>query len=156
MAKCMKAAVLLVVALAATACATPIQLPSAFVELGDSGEGYRAVTSDDARVWVREMYDATPGNLEFWAGSLERDFVDERGYELLDKGTIANAADREGRWFEFSSNVRGKRVDYLVALWVTRAVLWPGDWIQVVEFAADHDVYVERVASVKAALPTVK
>lgn len=156
MAKCIKTAILLVVTLAATACAAPIKLPSAFVELGDSGEGYRAVTSDDARVWVREMYDATPGNLEFWAGSLERDFVAERGYELLDSGTIANAADQQGRWLEFSSNVRGKRVDYLVALWVTRATLWPGDWIQVVEFAADHDVYAERVAAVKAALLTVK
>ncbi|MFT4514902.1 MAG: hypothetical protein ACI89X_000165 [Planctomycetota bacterium] len=150
---------LIVVALTAMACATPIELPNAFVELQDSGVGYRAVTSDDARVWVRTLYDATPGNVGFWADSLERDFVLERGYELLEKGAVRNFANRDGRWMEFSTNVRGKRVDYLVAVWSDRR--WPawlakGDWIQVVEFAASHDVYVERVEAMRAALSTVR
>ena len=141
-----------------SACATPISLPPEFVALGDQGEGYRAISSDDARVWVREMYDATPGELEFWAGNLERDFVAERGYELLDKGVVENRAHQEGRWLEFSTNVRGKRVDYLLALWVHDPWWWftSGKWIQVVEFAAGHDVYAERVAAVRAALATVR
>lgn len=147
---------LLVVGLSAFACTAPIKLPESFVALGDSGEGYRAITSDDARVWVRTLEDPTKGNVEFWAGNLERDFVDERGYELLDKGECKNRAGLEGRWMEFSTNVRGKRVDYLVAVWSGRTWLGKGDWIQIVEFAADHDVYEARIADVRAALPTVQ
>jgi len=109
-----------------------------------------------ARVWVREIYDPTPGNLEFWAGNLERDCVAERGYELLAKGETRNLANEPGRWLEFSTNARGKRVDYLIAVWAHRAWLRKGDWIQVVEFAADHDVYVKRVESVRSALATVR
>ena len=156
MSKLTKNLSLLAVAVTAIACATPIQLPAAFVELGDSGEGYRAITSDDARIWVRELYDPTPGNVEFWAGSLERDFVQERGYELLGKGDVKNFANRDGRWLEFSTNVRGVRVDYLVAVWVDTTWFGSGNWIHVVEFAANHDVYSERIESVRAALASVR
>lgn len=156
MSKLAKNVSLIVVALTAMACATPITLPSSFVALGDAGEGYRAITSDGARVWVRKLYDPTPGNVDFWAGSMERDFVQERGYELLNKGAVNNFANQDGRCMEFSANVRGKRVDYLVAVWSDRKWLGKGDWIQVVEFAASHDVYVERIESIRAALATVR
>jgi len=75
---------------------------------------------------------------------------------LIAKGEVRNQANEVGRWLEFSTNVRGKRVDYLIALWCHRAWLRKGDWIQVVEFAAEPDVYAERVASVRAALTTVR
>jgi len=135
--------------LLAAACSTPIKLPSSFVQLRDDGEGFRAVTSDDARVWVRRMYEPTLGDIAFWAETLKRDFVDERGYELVGEGEAANAAGETGRWIEVTANVQGDRVDYLVAVWVD------GNWLKVVEFAAAHDVYVERVEAVKAALATV-
>ena len=151
-----KTVLLAAMLLGVSACATPIQLPSSFVELRDAGEGYRAISSDDARVWVRQIYDPTPGNLDFWAGNLERDFVQERGYELLDKGSCRNHSNEEGRWLSFATNVRGKRVDYLVAVWVHKAWLRKGDWIQVIEFAADHDTYEKRIEAVRAALATVR
>lgn len=148
---------LLVLAFAMAACATPIEAPKSFVKLGDGGEGYRATTNDDARLWVRTFRDATEADVEFWAGTLKRDFVEQRGYEKVDSGTVKNRRGEEGRWMEFSTNVRGERIDYMVAVWAASAswVSGGGTDITVVEFAANHDVYTARVNDVRAALNTV-
>ena len=137
-------------ALAFAACAAPIRLPDAFVRLRDSGEGYRAVTSDDARIWVRDLWDPTEGNVAFWTATLKNDYVEQRGYELVDEGDVLDAAGETGRALEFTTNVRGARVGYLIALWVR------GRTLQVVEFAAPQAAFAERRAAVRAALGTVR
>lgn len=142
--------------LLATACSTPIRLPGSFVQLRDAGEGFRAVTSDDARVWVRRMFEPTEGDVDFWSETLKKDFVDQRGYELVDEGTTKKSDGAEGRWIEVTANVRGERVDYLIAVWIDGSSLSGGNWLRVVEFAADHEVYQQRVEAVKAALSTVE
>ncbi|MCK5945384.1 MAG: hypothetical protein KAI24_25565 [Planctomycetes bacterium] len=137
-------------------CATPITLPDTFVQLRDAGEGFRAITSDDARVWVRHLYEPTEGDVAFWADTLERDFVEERGYELVAEGEVPRRDGKVGRWLEVTANVDGERVDYLVAVWVDPAWFGGGNWLRVVEFAARRDVYEQRVDAVKAALATVR
>jgi hypothetical protein len=142
--------------LLATACSTPIQLPGSFVQLRDEGEGYRAVTSDDARVWVRRLFEPTEGDVAFWMETLTKDFVDQRGYELVAEGKARRADGEEGRWVEVTANVGGQRVDYLIAVWLDGGSLTGGNWLRIVEFAAAHDVYEQRIADVKAALATVR
>ena len=140
-----------------TACATPIELPSSFVELGDSGDGYRAMTSDDARIWVRTMYDATEGEVSFWAETLKRDLVEQRGYQFVREGEVENAAGEQGRWLEMTANHRGERVDYLIAIWSReRSWPWSGVALRVVEFAAAHEAFASRLAEVRTALATVR
>ncbi|MCB9878076.1 MAG: hypothetical protein H6835_10785 [Planctomycetes bacterium] len=140
------------------ACAAPLQLPEGFVELEDAGYGYRAVTSDDARLWLRELRDPTEGEIEFWAEALQRDLVEERGYELVASGDLQDASGAGGRWLEATSNVRGQRIDYLVALWCRKRSWWlgGGEDLLVAEFAAGAEVYARRLAQVKAALSTVR
>ncbi|MEZ6036374.1 MAG: hypothetical protein R3F29_02760 [Planctomycetota bacterium] len=139
------------------ACAAPLQLPDGFVELGDSSRGYRAVTSDDARLWVREMSDLTEGGIAFWAEALQRDLVEERGYELIGSGEVKDAQGATGRWLEATSNVAGRRVDYLVALWCRKRSWWrSGEDLLLVEFGAAAEVYAQRVGQVRAALSTVR
>lgn len=146
-----------VAALAALAsCAAPLRLPADFVELRDAGDGFRAMTSDDARVWVRELWDPTPGNVAFWAETLKNDFVEQRGYRFVGEGEAADADGGTGRWLEFTADVRGEAVGYLVALWVHTRWLQRGCWLQVVEFTAAQDVYAARVDAVRAALATVR
>lgn len=154
----MRAAHVLTMLLAALAagCAAPLRLPGSFVELRDAGEGFRAVTSDDARVWVRRIYEPTSGDVSFWAETLKKDFVDERGYQLVAEGEAAKADGEQGRWIEVTANVGGQRVDYLVAVWVEPATFAGGDWLQVVEFAAEREVYARRVEAVKVALSTLR
>jgi hypothetical protein len=137
-------------------CAAPIRLPGSFVELRDAGEGFRAVTSDDARVWVRRIYEPTSGDVSFWAETLKKDFVDERGYQFVAEGDAVKEGGDGGRWLEVTANVGGRRVDYLIAVWVEPATFAGGDWLQVVEFAAEHEVYARRVDAVKVALATLR
>lgn len=140
---------LLATAVLGGACATPIQLPKDFLRLEDRGD-FQAVTGDDARVWVREFEDPNEASLTFWAAAVEHDFTQQRGYDLVSKGTVKNKKGREGAWFECAANVRGERIGYLVAIWVR------GNDVHVVEFAARAEVFAARVESVRAALETVR
>lgn len=144
--------------LLAAACAAPMQLPQDFVELNDAGEGFRAVTSDDGRLRVRDVADPTDGGTAgFWADSLRRDLVEQRGYEEVAGGDVKNAAGGDGRWLELTANVGGRRVGYLVAVWVVDP-WWPlaRRSLRVVEFAAPDPVFRARVDAVKQALATVR
>jgi len=129
-------------------CAATMELPKDFLHLADSAD-FRAVTGDDARVWIRTFDDDNEATLEFWADSLANDFT-QRGYELVGKGEVTNGNGRPGRWFECAANVRGERIGYLVAIWVD------GDDVTVAEFAARAEVFGKRVESVRAALRTVR
>lgn len=132
-------------------CAAPITLSKEFVTLVDhrAAADFRAVTGDDARVWMRRFEDRNEGDLTFWAKSLEYDFVQQRGYDLVAQGESKDAAGRAGKWFQCTANVRGERIGYLVAVWVD------GVEITVVEFAARADVFEARVEEIKKALHTV-
>lgn len=143
---------LLLSALVMVGCAAPITLSRDFLTLAghDGDADYRAVTGDDARVWVRRFRDPNAADLAFWAKALEHDFVQQRGYDLVDKGDVKNGDGEPGRWFECAANVRGNRVGYLIAVWVD------GDEVLVVEFAAQSDVFAARVESVRKALRTVR
>ncbi len=139
---------LLLLSLLAGACATPIHLPKDFLELTDRSD-FQAVTGDDARIWIRELTDPNEASLDFWATALEHDFTKQRGYELVKKGDV-KAHGATGRWFECAANVRGERIGYLVALWVS------GHDLTVVEFAARAEVFAARVEAVRTALKTVR
>jgi hypothetical protein len=147
----------LLLLLLATACASPMTLPKEFVELKDPGEGYRAVTSDDARLRVRDLAEPTAGGVEFWAETLRSDLVQQRGYEPVDAGEVRNQAGVAGRWYQFAANVAGERVGYFVAVWVVDP-WWPlsPPFLRVVEFAGRDEVFRARLDAVRAALATVR
>jgi hypothetical protein len=143
-------------ALFAAACAAPMQPPADFVVLKDPGEGFRAITSDDARLRVRDLAEPTKGGLDFWVDTLAQD-LGARGYERKDQGEVKNAAGGIGRWLTFAANVQGEKVGYLVAVWVVEPTLpWGAPFLRVAEFAAVDAVFQARVEAVKAALATVR
>jgi hypothetical protein len=146
---------LLLTTLLAGACKTSITLPNDFVELGDRGEGLRAVTADDARLRVRTLGDPTEGSIEFWSETLRNDLVQQRGYELVNSGEVQDGAGQSGRWLEFATNVRGERIGLLVAIWVRQSLLG-GPSLQVVEFAAREPAFGSRVAAVRQSLASVR
>ncbi len=145
-------ACILAITLLAAGCAVPITLDRDFVTLAghDTGHDYRAVTGDDARVWVRLFHDENEADQKFWVEALQHEFVQQRGYDLVDTGVVRNADGDEGAWFHCAANVDGDRVGYLIAVWAD-----DGD-VRVVEFAARHDVFEARVEGVRAALRTVQ
>lgn len=139
------------------ACATPpITPPPEFVELKDPGEGYRAVTADDARLRVRNLDDETAADAKFWAGTLRSDLA-QRGYEAVGEGAIADQTGVQGQWLEWVANEQGERVGYLVAVWPrTKGLVWPRPYLQVVEFMARDAIYKQRIDAVKKALGSVQ
>jgi hypothetical protein len=147
---------LFAVAAFAAACAAPMRPPADFVVLKDPGEGFRAITSDDARLRVRDLADPTVGTLAFWIDTLKQDLV-ARGYELKDEGEAKNADGGAGRWLSFAANVQGEKVGYLVAVWQVDASLpWRKPALRVAEFAAAYAVFEARLPAVKEALATVE
>ena len=99
---------------------------------------------------MRRFHDPNAADLAFWSQALEHDFVQQRGYDLVDSGAVSDAVGSAGRWFECTANVRGERVGYLIALWVE------GETVVVVEFAAQAEIYATRVGDVRTALKTVR
>lgn len=148
----------LALALCAGACSLPMELPKDFLVLDrfDEDEDFRAVTGDDARVWIRQFEDDNEGSLDFWAEAVEYDFVQQRGYELLGKGDVKNRSDVGGKWFECAANVHGERYGYLVAVWVKPKLLKRGCIVKVVEFTARQEVFGKRVEAVRAGLRSVR
>ncbi|MFO1077056.1 MAG: hypothetical protein U1E73_04940 [Planctomycetota bacterium] len=132
-------------------CATPITLSKEFVTLAghDTAADFRAVTGDDARVWLRRFEDPNAADLAFWAKSIEYDFVQQRGYDLVAQGDATDADGNKGRWFQCTANVSGDRIGYLIAVWAA------GRDVTVVEFAARAEAFEARVEQVKRALHTV-
>jgi len=128
---------LLVLVAFAAGCAAPMTLPKEFVELKDPGDGFRAVTSDDARLRVRDLAEPTEGGVDFWIETMRLDLVQQRGYEQVADGEVKNRDGDGGRWFQFAANVQGERVGFFVAVWVVDP-WWRKPFLRVVEFAADR------------------
>lgn len=139
------------------ACAAPMKLPKEFVELRDPGEGFRAMTSDGARLRLRDLAEPTDGGAEFWADTLRIDLVQQRGYQQLDAGEVKNANGEPGRWLRFAANVDGERYGYFVAVWAVDP-WWPlaSNYLRVVEFSGREDVFAPRLDAVREALATVR
>jgi hypothetical protein len=127
----------------------PIDLPPGFVQLRDGGSGFRAMTSDDARLWVRRWRESTSASVDFWAEMVQQDLT-RRGYERKGGGEVKDAAGRAGQWLEFDANVGGERVRYLIAVWAE------GDVVQVVEYGAEGAVYDKHLPAVRTALATLR
>lgn len=132
------------------ACAVTIELPKDFLVLGEQDDAsFRAVTGDDARVWIREFDDPNAADRAFWRQAIEYDFT-QRGYRIVAKGEAKDGRGASGDWFECTADVRGERIGYLVVVWVQ------DQRIRVLEFAAREPVYEARVAGVRAALATLR
>lgn len=138
------------------ACATPMRLPSEFLVLGGKHDtsSFRAVTGDDARIWMRQFVEADGGDLAFWTQVLKRDF-EERGYRMVGEGDCVDAAGTPGRWLEAAVEVDGERAGYLCAIWVADRGWRAGSEITTVEFTARTEVFDARRAAVVGALGTV-
>jgi hypothetical protein len=144
------------VLLFAAGCATSMRLPDQFLQLR-KGNGYRAVTADDARIWVRTFDNPEEGNVEFWSKILAEDLGRNRGYKIVNQGECRDAEGHDGRWLECSAQVDGEAMGYLVAVFsVPKSVLGlAGSKVCVCEFGAREPVFQQHVEAVRTALATL-
>lgn len=144
-------ALLLAAAIASTGCATlSMDLPQEFLVLPDEGDGMRATTPSEARVWLRE-HDAPPGaQLAFWRAALKRNLVEGRGYTVVEEQEIKDASGREGIEMLCEGKIGGVPHRYLLAVFVlpTPLPMLFDDTIRTVEYAAekkDFETHLEAV-----------
>jgi len=130
-----------------------LDVPAPFLRLHTSGDEVKAVTPDDARLWVRTFADPDGGDLGFWSETLRRNLV-ARGYEVQEPSEVHDAAGRQGRCFRCAATVDGARFGYLVAVFVSAGS--GAHQIAVVEFTALEAAFSAHVDDVLRALATLR
>lgn len=126
-----------------------LNLPERFLVVERDIGAVKAITPDEAKVWMRTFVEPG-GDLAFWAEAVEKDFVDNRGYVLIDKGELETAG---GKAFTgvFETTAQGETVRYFVALSVKKTLFGESE-ITVIEYAADKELFETYLEDVRAAV----
>lgn len=128
--------------------------PEGFATISRGASELKAVSSDDALIWVRSFDEPHPAGLAFWAETVRNDFVENRGYTLLDEEPVVDGAGNEGRLCLYETTVGGSPHRYIFALFLLDR--WPSDTIVAVEFAAPKPVFEKHIERVKGAIATLE
>lgn len=96
--------------------APPLELPDRFLVLDtDVEEGFKAITPEEAKVWVR-VFDEPGGDVGFWSEALRRDLIDQRGYVLLGERDLATRSGHPGHELRCETSATGRPLSYLIAV----------------------------------------
>jgi hypothetical protein len=134
--------------------AVDLSIPEGFLVVDRKRKEVKAVTSNDAKLWVRELAVSKNGSIRFWADALVNHLVTNRGYELIDARIVSGKHGREGRELTFDVVAAGVPSRYLVTLFVRRRPFWSrNNAIRVIEFVAprnEFDEYLTQLHDSKA------
>ena len=147
-------ALTMLLAVSVSGCLT-MQLPEDFLVLEEGIGSFRAVTADEAKVWVREFSpEARDGTLTFWRDALRKDFTENRGYVVLEEKDTKDGKGRKGFELLCESQVNGRDRRYLIAVFVIESVF--GNDVRTVEYTAEKDDFDEHIGAVRKAIATLK
>lgn len=134
-----------------------MEVPEAFIVTARGTDELKAVSSDDAQIWARELDEPHEGSLAFWTDALRNDFVDNRGYTLIEEGTTRDGDGNEGSELTFEVTVSGRAQRYIVAVfWIPSSFLfWSTSTIGVVEFVVPRDAFETYEDAIRQAVRTV-
>ena len=104
----------------ATGCVPQMETPDGYVRLQNPAWTYarKFVSADGVYVGVRKSQSAEGGSLDFWATAVRNELVQSKGYTLVKTAEITNADGTAGRCMDFAASIEGRRLGYVVALWV--------------------------------------
>ncbi|MEM7233131.1 MAG: hypothetical protein AAF517_13195 [Planctomycetota bacterium] len=132
-----------------------MQTPDKFLITREGWSELKALTPDDAKLWVREFKDDKRGDLDFWSEALREEFETHRGYVILeDPADIVDGAQRPGKQFLMEVTTDGITWRYLLNVFVIEG--WRHHTIRVAEYVAHKDDFDEYLASVKDAIRTLE
>lgn len=141
-------AAIAVLASLATGCVS-IPLPDEFLTIVNEPSDFRAVTADEAKVWVRHFTASEGGTIDFWRDALKRDLVENRGYLLLEEAEGKDRKGHDARRMLFETQAGGRPHRYLLVVSAWKG--WFGTEIRVVELVADKTVFDQYRKEVEAA-----
>lgn len=131
-----------------------MQVPDRFLVIDRGTRQLKAITPDEAKLWVRDFDDEAEGDLGFWAEALRTDLVETRGYVLVSEGRCEDAGGNEGVELVLESTLQGQPQREMLCL-----LVYPGAFehrIRVVELVAPKDDFEELLEGARAAVRTLK
>lgn len=149
----MRRLVLVAVAWWTAACAMHMDVPEGFLRLKGREIGdVKAVTADDARIWVREFDVDQGASLEFWMRALRTELEQARGYRLEpNEQEMVDAEGHKGRTLEGTIAMGGEVRGYLIAVFPLGE-----SKLRVAEFSARQDLFAKHIDAVRKAVTTAR
>jgi hypothetical protein len=126
-----------------------METPPGFLVLTKDRREVKAITPDEARLWVREFDDPHEATLAFWGETLRNELVKNRGYVLIGERRVSDQAGREGLELLLETTSQGQAHRYLVTVFVVEGR------IRVGELVAPKAVFDRYVEDVRKALATL-
>ena len=126
--------------------AVDVSMPDGFLVVERDRKELKAVTSNDARFWLRELEAPKSGSTEFWSDALVHHLLANRGYKLVDDRTIRDADGRDGRELTFDVVSQGVPYRYLATLFVVERPFWSRtNGVRVTQFVAAKAEFDEQL-----------
>lgn len=103
-----------------------IVTPPGFIELEDQEPSfeYRSVNADGVVIGVRRIDHEPKGDPDFWRKLVEARLLRDSGYTLEQKKLVKAHSGQEGTQFRFVYDDEGRRMKYMVTLFVTEKYLY--------------------------------
>ncbi|MBI4584795.1 MAG: hypothetical protein HY717_12340 [Planctomycetes bacterium] len=130
-----------------------MQVPEKFLTLEDGWFEIKAITPDEAQLWARSFSGPSDGAFPFWGEALKSDFIQNRGYALIEERQVKSQSGQEGLELLFEVTAQGQAHRYLAVLYVYDGWLW--DTIVVGEFVAPKSLFDGYLSSVRQAYATI-
>jgi hypothetical protein len=111
---------------------------------------YKAVSAEGVSLAMRQEENPEGGTAEFWAAALKNQLVGARGYTLSGESAVTSADGVTGKRLDFTANLQGSDMAYLVAVWVV------GKQIIIVEAGGPKEKFEADRAKIETALKTVR
>jgi hypothetical protein len=131
-----------------------MEVPQEFLVIESGSSELKALSADDAKIWVKQFSDSHQGDLSFWSDALKNDLVDNRGYTLLEEGTATDGTGTEGVEYLFEATLSGRAQRYLLFLFVHPG--WMSNTICTVEYVASKEIFDEHLAKVRESVKTLE
>ncbi len=131
-----------------------IDPPKHFLIVQEELDQIKALSSDEARFWVREFKDANQGDLAFWSEAIQEEFVKNRGYLSISEEKIQDGTGREGTLLTFESTLNGVPHRYLFAMFVIPG--WSANTIRVAEYLAPVEIYEKYEVSIEQSIRSLR
>ena len=129
-----------------------VDLPEQFLVTETSAYELKATTAENAIFWVQKYQLPERGtSLEFWVAAVKKDFVDNRGYTLIEEEPIETSSGAKGMQMLYEATTQGQTYQYLVAVFIR-----PGPVACVARFTAEKAEFGKHVDAVKQAILTTR
>ena len=111
---------------------------------------YKAVSAEGVSLAMRQEDNPEGGTAEFWAAAVKNQLAGARGYTPAGESAVTSADGAAGKRLDFTVNLEGRDMAYLVAVWVE------GKQIVIVEAGGPKEKFEADRGKIEAALKTVR